>query len=161
MVRILINMHRDQSDIGFAIKNTVRAMERAFDFELRKAGTTLSQARVIRALVLGKDGMSQKEIAESIGVEAPTLVPIIDKMVHDRLVERRQDAADRRNNRIYLTAKSRALWGAIEEAMAHVRRIAQKGIPRQDMDTLLQVLGRMAENATAYLESQAVAQRVR
>jgi MarR family transcriptional regulator for hemolysin len=148
----------DPSNIGFAIKNAVRAMEKAFDFDLRKtAGVTLSQARVIRALV-GKDGMTQKEIAENVGVEAPTLVPTIDKMEQDGLVERRQDEADRRNNRVYLTDRSRMLSEKIDESFVRVRRASQKGISKQDIETLRQVLYKIAENATDFLESQAPAE---
>ena len=149
-------MQPDPSNVGLAIKGAVRAMERAFDFELRRAARIpLSQARVIRALLTGKDGMTQKEIAESIVVEAPTLVPIIDRMEQDGLVERRQDKDDRRNNRIYLTAKSRSLSGAIDASLERVRKAAYGGISEADIETLLKVLGSVAKNATAYLESQA------
>ena len=149
-------MQPDPSSVGLAIKGAVRAMERAFDFELRStARITLSQARVIRALLTGKDGMTQKEIAEGIAVEAPTLVPIIDRMEQDGLVERRQDKDDRRNNRIYLTAKSRSLSGAIDASLERVRKAAYRGIPQDDIETLFQVLGSFTKNATAYLESQA------
>lgn len=155
-------MQGDPNNIGFAIKGAVRAMEKVFDFELRRtAGITLSQARVIRALMTGKDGMTQKEIAEGIGVEAPTLVPIIDKMEEDGLVERRQDEADRRNNRIYLTARSRSLWDRIEESLARVRKISQKGIPKEEIEALMKVLRSIAENATGYLESQTLAETQR
>jgi MarR family transcriptional regulator for hemolysin len=158
MVRILINMQWcDNNSLGFAIKNTVRTMERAFDFELRRtAGMTLSQARIIRALTIGKDGMTQKEIAEVIGVEAPTLVPLIDRMEQAGMLERRQDPADRRNNRIYLTDKSRLLWDAIEESLGRVRKAAQKGIVKEDIEMIKRILNRMAQNATDYLESQAM-----
>ena len=148
-------MQLDPSNVGLAIKGAVRAMERAFDFELRStAKITLSQARVIRALLTGKDGMTQKEIAEGIAVEAPTLVPIIDRMEHDGLVERMQDRDDRRNNRIYLTAKSRSLSDAIDTSLERVRKAAYRGIPKEDIETLMQVLDSVAKNATAFLESQ-------
>ena len=147
------------SNIGSAIKSAVRAMERALDFELRRtAGVTLSQARVIGALVAGKDGMTQKEIAEGIGIEAPSLVPAIDKMEQDGLVQRRQDEADRRNNRVYLTDKSRLLLEKIDESYSRVRKASQKGITKEDIETLRQVLHKIAENATDYLESQAPAE---
>lgn len=149
-------MQPDPSNVGLAIKGAVRAMERAFDFELRStAKITLSQARVIRALLTGSDDMTQKEIAESIAIEAPTLVPIIDRMEQDGLVERRQDRDDRRNNRIYLTAKSRSLSGAIDASLERVRKTAYRGITKEDIETLLYVLDSIAKNAAGYPESQA------
>lgn len=145
----------DPNALGFAIKNAVRAMERAFDFELRVAAAiTLGQAKVVRTLTLGRDGMTQREIADSIGVEAPTLVPIIDKMVQEGLVERRQDEADRRNNRIFLTDKSQLLWNDIEQSIAKVRKVAYKGIAKEDLEATKRTMEMIAKNALDYLESQ-------
>lgn len=156
MVRLLINLQWcDNNSLGFTIKNTVRTVERLFDLELRRtAGITLSQAKIIRALTLGKDGLTQKEIAEGIGIEAPTLVPLIDRMEEAGLVERRQDKSDRRSNRVYLTVKASLLWGAIEESLGQVRKVVQRGIPKEDVEMVRKVLDKIAQNATDYLESQ-------
>src|SRR5581483_5643450 len=98
-----------QANLGLTIKNAVIVMQKAFDFDLQKnVGINWSQAKVIMMLAQ-KDGMAQKEIADGICIEAPTLVPIIDRMEREGLVERRQDEADRRNNRVYLTDRSRSL----------------------------------------------------
>ena len=84
-----------QANLGLTIKNAVIVMQKAFDFDLQKnVGINWSQAKVIMMLAQ-KDGMAQKEIADGICIEAPTLVPIIDRMEREGLVERRQDEADR------------------------------------------------------------------
>ena len=61
-------------------------------------------------MLVDQDGLTQKEIAERLGLEGPTLIPIIDKMEKDNLVIRRVDSSDRRNNRIYRTEKANELW---------------------------------------------------
>lgn len=125
-------------------------MQKAFDFELQKGvGINWSQAKVI-AMLSQKDGMAQKEIADGICIEAPTLVPIIDRMERDELVERRQDAADRRNNRVYLTAKSRPLQDAIDESVARVRKVAYKGISKDELDTTMRVMNTISKNIGDY-----------
>jgi MarR family transcriptional regulator for hemolysin len=152
---LLTNAQRsDQTNLGLTIKNTVMVMHKAFDYDLRKTvGISLTQAKVIMALAI-KDGMSQKEIADGICVESPTLVPTIDKMEREGLVERRQDAADRRNNRVYLTDRSRSLHSTIDETTGRVRKMAYKGISKPDLETTMRVLDTIAKNATDYLESQ-------
>jgi MarR family transcriptional regulator for hemolysin len=145
----------DQANLGLTIRNTVIIMQKAFDLDLKKnVGINLSQAKVIMRLAL-KDGVAQKEIADGICIEAPTLVPIIDKLEREGLVERRQDDADRRNNRVYLTDKSRSLQDAIDESIARVRKVAYKGIAKGDVETTMRVLDMIAKNAADYLESQA------
>ncbi|AIF83024.1 transcriptional regulator [Candidatus Nitrososphaera evergladensis SR1] len=144
-----------QANLGLTFKNAVIMMQKAFDFDLRKnVGINWSQAKVIMTLAQ-KNGVAQKEIADGICIEAPTLVPIIDKMEREGLVERRQDMADRRNNRVYLTDRSRSLQNAIDESIARVRKVAYKGITKGDLETTMEVLETITKNASDYLESQA------
>ena len=65
----------------------------------------LAQWKIIIILVNNDDGLTQKEIADKLGLEGPTLIPIIDKLEKDGFVKRIVDKNDRRNNRIFLTKK--------------------------------------------------------
>lgn len=142
------------ANLGLTIKNAVIAMQKAFDLDLqRSVGINWSQAKVIMMLAQ-KDGMAQKEIADGICVEAPTLVPIIDRLERDGLVERRQDEADRRNNRVYLTGKSRPLRDAIDESLARVRNVAYRDIAKGDLDTTTRVMNAISKNVADYLASR-------
>lgn len=144
---------QDEANIGLTIKNTVVMMQKVFDFDLRKnVGISLSHAKVIRTLLL-QDGLTQKEIAESISIEAPTLVPMIDKMEREGLVQRRQDETDRRNKRVYLTSKSRLLRDDIDQSISRIQKIACKGIVKGDLEKTLKVLDAIAKNASDYLEA--------
>jgi MarR family transcriptional regulator for hemolysin len=143
----------DQANLGLTIRNTVAIMQKAYDADLKKnVGINLSQAKVLTRLAI-QDGMAQKQIADNICIEAPTLVPIIDKLEREGLVQRRQDDSDRRNNRIYLTDKSRSLHNAIEESIARVRKIAYKGVAKDELETTMRVLNIITKNATEFLES--------
>jgi MarR family transcriptional regulator, transcriptional regulator for hemolysin len=70
--------------------------------------------------------LTQKEIAQRLGLEGPTLIPIIDKMEKDNLVVREVDPADRRNNRIYRTEKADALWDKMIECALRIRQVSVK-----------------------------------
>jgi Transcriptional regulators len=70
-----------------------------------------------------QDGITQKEIANKLGLEAATLIPIIDKLEKEGLVVRQVDQADRRNNRIYRTEKMHDLWDQMIECSLKTRKI--------------------------------------
>ena len=140
-----------RNNTGFIIKSAAKAFDSAFDAQLRNnAGITAAQSRVIGTLVHVKDGMTQKEIADRIGIEAPTIVPIIDRLEEEKIVERRPDPSDRRNNLIFLTSKAEAKWELIIECALALEKIAHRGIPEKDLkitkNTLLLISQNVADS---------------
>ncbi|MDH7479237.1 MAG: MarR family transcriptional regulator, partial [Syntrophomonadaceae bacterium] len=71
-------------------------------------GITVGQSFVLFHL-LDNDGSSVKEIASRVQLDSPALTGIIDRLVREELVERREDPEDRRSLRISLTLKGRKL----------------------------------------------------
>jgi MarR family transcriptional regulator, transcriptional regulator for hemolysin len=116
------------------------------DSELReKVGVTVGQWKVMVMLV-NQDGLTQKEIAERLGLEGPTLIPIIDKMERDDLVVRKVDASDRRNNKIYRTEKANKSWNEMLKCAVKVRQVSLKGIPDENIDNAKNVLEYVYQN---------------
>jgi MarR family transcriptional regulator, transcriptional regulator for hemolysin len=156
IIRGLIMRRYDyQDNIGFIVKSTGKAFESAFDLQLRrKADITVAQSRVIGTLALVKDGMTQKEIANTIGIEASTIVPIIDKLEEQGIVIRKLDHNDRRNNLIFLTGKSEAKWELIIECALELEKASSKGLREEELETTKRTLRKMAQNVTdLYLNS--------
>ena len=88
-----------ENSIGFIINRTGKVLIQAFDQELRKnVGITFSQWKVIITLANDDNSLTQKEIADKLCLEGPTLIPIIDKLEKDGFVFRKVDENDRRNN---------------------------------------------------------------
>jgi MarR family transcriptional regulator, transcriptional regulator for hemolysin len=118
-----------QNSMGFIVNSTAKMFVKALDSELRKSiGVTFSQWKILVMLSI-KDGTTQKEIANGLGLEGATLIPILDKMEKDGLVVRKVDLADRRNNRIYRTEKAENLWPAMVESALKMREISVRDIP--------------------------------
>ena len=146
--------------VAFAALSSAKAFERALDFELRKRGNvSAAQSRVLGCLFFYKNGITQKEIADRLGVEAATLVPIIDRLEELRLVQRRPDPNDRRNNLIFTTERSQATWNDIVQCASHVRRIAEKGIGSHDLYATYHVLMNIADNLASHLNSAAAIEK--
>jgi MarR family transcriptional regulator for hemolysin len=142
-----------ESNPGFVINRTARSLSRSLDVRLRnKVGITFAQWRVLVLLTRTHDGLSQKEIAEGLGLEAPTLIPILDKLQKDGYVERRVDHNDRRNNRIYRSDRSFEIWETTLECATKVLTIALEGISEEKVRIMKEVLERMRANLQKNVE---------
>src|ERR671933_949221 len=135
-----------ENSIGFIVNRAARSFVKALDLELHeKVGVTVGQWKVIVMLVK-QNGLTQKETADKLGLEGPTLIPIIDKMEKEGLVVRKVDPSDRRNNRIYRTEKADALWDRMMECASKVRQAAIKDIPEEDINVMRTVLNKIWYN---------------
>ncbi len=141
-----------ENSMGFVVNMTAKAFQKSFDIELRKnAGVSLSQWRVVGALVI-QPGLTQKEIADKVGIEGATLVPIIDKMEKEGLLKRKPDSSDRLVNRIYLTQKADSLWESMVECALKIRKSSTKNISENDIQTTLETLRKISQNLTSFSE---------
>ena len=139
-----------ENSIGFVVNATAKAFQKSFDLELRKnAGVSLSQWRVVGALVI-QPGLTQKEIADKVGIEGATLVPVIDKMEKEGLLKRKPDSDDRRVNRIYLTQKADSLWETMIECALRIRKSSSKNVSESDIQTTLETLRKISKNLVMF-----------
>jgi MarR family transcriptional regulator, transcriptional regulator for hemolysin len=135
-----------ENNIGFVVNRTAKAFVKALDSKLReKVGVTFGQWKVMVMLV-NQDGLSQTEIADRLGLEGPTLIPIIDKMEKEGLVIRKVDLSDRRNNRIYRTEKADALWDNMIKCALEIRQVSVKDIPEENINIMRNVLEKIWQN---------------
>ncbi|MDE1818395.1 MAG: MarR family transcriptional regulator [Thaumarchaeota archaeon] len=139
-----------ENSMGFVVNATAKAFQKSFDLELRKnAGVSLSQWRVVGALVI-QPGLTQKEIADKVGIEGATLVPVIDKMEKEGLLKRKPDSDDRRVNRIYLTQKADSLWEKMTECALRIRKSSLKNISEDDIQATLETLRKISKNLVMF-----------
>jgi MarR family transcriptional regulator, transcriptional regulator for hemolysin len=133
-----------ENNPGFIINRTARSLSRSLDIRLRnRVGITFAQWRVLVLLTKTHDGLSQKEIAEGLGLEAPSLIPILDKLQNDDFIERRIDRSDRRNNRIYRSKKTFEVWETTLECANRVLTIALADLPEDRVQIMKEILEKM------------------
>jgi MarR family transcriptional regulator, transcriptional regulator for hemolysin len=138
-----------ENSIGFIVNKAARAFVKALDSELHdRVGITVGQWKVIVMLVK-HNGLTQKEIADKLGLEGPTLIPVIDKMEKEELVLRKVDPSDRRNNRIYRTEKADALWDRMMQCASKVRQASVKEISEADLKIMRAALDKIWHNLRA------------
>lgn len=87
------------------------------------AELTMQQFRVL-GFVVKDPGMTGHELGECLGVSAPTASGLVDRLVEKGLLERVDDAADRRIRRLHITdsgmALTRQLDSLLQRAMVEV-----------------------------------------
>jgi MarR family transcriptional regulator, transcriptional regulator for hemolysin len=136
-----------ENSIGFIINRTAKTLIHTFEQELRnKFGITFGQWKIIIILANNNDGLSQKEIADKLGLEAPTIIPIIDKLEKDGFVKRMADNNDRRNNRICLTEKTINSLDSMISYALKIKEISIRNIPEQDISITKNTLEKMSNN---------------
>jgi MarR family transcriptional regulator for hemolysin len=136
-----------ENSIGFVINRTAKALIYVFDQELRnKFGITFGQWKIIIILANNNDGLTQKEIAEKLGLEGPTIIPIIDKLEKDGFVKRIADKDDRRNNRIFLTKKTNDSLDSMVSYALKIKEISIMNISEQDISITKHTLEKMCHN---------------
>lgn len=129
-----------------------RAYRRHVDRAL--ASTGQSHATALAVMLLGRlgDGVRQGALAEELGVEAPSVVPLIDAMAREGLVERRVDPTDKRARTLHLSDAGRDLAARAEIVSAEVRAQLFAGIPDADVATAVAVMRRLSDAIAAAQE---------
>jgi MarR family transcriptional regulator for hemolysin len=129
-----------QRDFGARLVPLARLYRRYLDRGL--ADLSLSHSTALAVMVLGRmgDGVRQGALADELGVEGPTVVPLLDHMERTGLVERRVDASDKRARSLHLTDAGRALARQAEERSVTIRRAVFDAVPDADLATALRVL---------------------
>ncbi len=108
-------------------------------------GLGLSDALALPVVLLGRrpDGVRQNVLADELGVEGPSLVRLLDKLVQDGLVERWEDPSDRRAKTVHLTPAGRAHSQRASQALDAFRDTLLEGVSPADLDACLRVFERM------------------
>jgi MarR family transcriptional regulator, transcriptional regulator for hemolysin len=119
------------------------------DERLRPYNLSLAKWRVLLRLHRNPGGLSQRQLAEQVGVEGPTMVGRIDRMEADGLIERRACPNDRRSNIVHLLPTGLSLTPIIEEYAEKVRNAGLQGISEQDLQQCFATLVHIRDTLAA------------
>lgn len=102
---------------GMMFVGVSRRWRAGVDSSLAQAGLTDATWRPLVHIERSGGGISQKELAARLDLDASTLVRLIDVLVSKSLVERRADAHDRRSKLLYLTEQGRTALAPLKERL--------------------------------------------
>ena len=113
---------REELETAFigAVGALRRELRRVYDRELAPTGLSLAFALPL-VLIAEHPAMSQRELAERLEIEGPTLVRLLHQVGAMGLVTRQQNPNDHRANTLHLTPAGRATARRLRRAMNGVR----------------------------------------
>jgi MarR family transcriptional regulator for hemolysin len=141
-----MNKSELRRDLGFAIAEAKRLATQAMDKRMRPLGLSQATWRALFHLDRHGEGVTQRALAENMGIEGPTLVRLLDNLERSGLVERRPSPTDRRANTLHLTAKARPLVKTINRIADELRAEMFSGIDDETLRATYDVMLRVAEN---------------
>ena len=93
-----------------------------------------------------QDGLSQKEIADLMGIQAATATKMAIRMERSGLVERKTDPDDQRVSQVYLTDLGRSLQSAVEEGWIAIEQQILEGFSLEERLLLRRYLEQIHKN---------------
>ena len=126
---------------GLRLAELSRLWRQALDARLKPLG--LSQARWAALIHLSAypEGLTQGQLALRVGIKDSTLVPQLDALARDGLIERQSSPTDRRAKTVRLTPAALPVLREIDRVGRDLRRELTRDIDDGDLETCLRVFG--------------------
>ena len=131
--------------IGFLMWDATRAMTRNFSQNLKVHGIASGVFPFLRAL-WERDGITQRQLADRIGVTGPTTVIALRQLERAGYVRRVTDESDARKVLVYLTKDGRKLYDLAIPQVAIVMNMCLKDFSDQEQKQLKEFLHRFRRN---------------
>lgn len=138
-------------------KNSIRKILHRLDLERRQLmrpkflelGLTVGegQPRILDCLLDRKE-LTQRELADLCMFDVTTMSRTLDKMEQAGLIQRNRNPVSRRSHLIRLTEKGKEKGKQVREEFAWLDRTLQKGLAREELETLYRILEKIEKNLT-------------
>lgn len=132
------------ANLGQFLARITRRWKCRLDEKLKFTGLTQARWHALLALSKAGEPITQRELADRIGVEPSTMVRHIDALAAQGLLERIAAPGDRRANLVRLTPAVAPLIGEMTDIANQLRHDLVAGIPAADLDACMRVLDTIA-----------------
>lgn len=133
-------------EFGLSLIGMSQRWRRSLDERLRPEGMTVATWRTLVFVSRG-GGIMQKELAETIGIEGPSLVRLLDTLERDGLIERREAAADRRGKTVHMMQAGEQCLKGVQGVQEELRAQLLKDITNDELRLCHDVFQRIWANA--------------
>jgi DNA-binding MarR family transcriptional regulator len=140
-----INLAILWDNAGVAVRLVQIAAYKDFEENARRFGQAPRYYGLL-GVIETNPGLSQTQLAECLHLVRASLVPILDKLTSDGLVERRSDATDKRVRRVWLTTKGKKFMSKLSVAARQHEARLMAGFSAKEKETFLQLLRRADAN---------------
>lgn len=130
---------------GHVVNYLARLFAQALYRRIGPHGVTRGQFPVLLVL-WEQEGATQTQLAQRLAVEQPTMANTLKRMERDGLVERVPDPEDRRQARVHLTPRGRALEEVLTASARETNAAALAGMSAEEGAVFLALARRIVAN---------------
>ena len=141
---LLAHPERRHLGVAFLLAQLGAHAARRFGERVSALGLTPPDAGLIRK-VASDPGISQRALAQHLGVMPSRMVALIDDLEAKGIIERRRSDEDRRNYALELTEKGRAVLTQLSHVAAEHEEALCAALSREERMQLKSLCGRIAE----------------
>jgi MarR family transcriptional regulator for hemolysin len=129
-----------QERFSTALHATARSWRIALDARLKDLGVGQSGWLTIAILAKSKAELSQRALADQLGVEGPSVVAMLDRLEQSGLVLRAPCPTDRRVKLVHLTEAGRALYAKVKKQADSYRASVLGEVPPAQLAAATELL---------------------
>ena len=144
--RVAADLNR-RKDFGYKVGEVARLWRGQIDRHLKPVGISFMQWSTLTQLSRAEGGLMQKELAQRVSIETPTMVGVLDRLVKGGLAKREVSSTDRRVNTVHLTDKGRDILQAAEVELNKLRVLLLSDFTDDELEAGMVMLSRIADRA--------------
>jgi MarR family transcriptional regulator, organic hydroperoxide resistance regulator len=136
-------------DVGFLLSRASGLLVRATNAALAAHGLRVRSYSALLLACDSADGMSQRDLAEALGLDPSQVVLLVDELTDAGLVERRPSESDRRTKLVVATEAGRVARERAARATAEAHAGQLGVLTDAEQDRLRDLLGRLVAGRSA------------
>jgi MarR family transcriptional regulator for hemolysin len=123
-----------------AVHGTARGWRLLIDKQLKHLGIGQAGWMTIAMVAKSAGPLSQRALADLVGVEGPSMVSMLDRLEREGLVAREPSPTDRRVKLVHLTEAGATLYEQVREQAGAVRAALLGDIPAEELARATELL---------------------
>jgi MarR family transcriptional regulator, transcriptional regulator for hemolysin len=128
-----------------AVHNCARIWRLAIDKRLKHLGIGQSGWMTIAMIAKAAEPLSQRALADLVGVEGPSMVSMLDRLERDGLVERVASPTDRRVKLVQLTDAGATVFAEVKKEALAFRAALLDGVDPDELAAATRLLERLRQ----------------
>ncbi|EPM0358567.1 MarR family winged helix-turn-helix transcriptional regulator [Klebsiella aerogenes] len=136
-------MDNRQLNLSHLLYLTAHHWRLAVNRRLKNLGMSQASWVAVSAIARNEQPLSQSELAQELGVESATIVPLINRLVELELVERVKPDSDKRKRLLVATAKGMALFHQVKAVADDLREEILTAITPEEREQTHRVLEKL------------------
>jgi len=129
-----------EEQFSVVLHNSAHAYKQALDRRLTDLSVSQTGWMTIAFIARSDEPLSQIELAKRVGVEPPSMVPMIDRLVRHGLVSRQPSTVDKRVMFVLLTKSGAALYKKIQIEADRFRATLLSKVNKKDLNLIVKFL---------------------